>query len=61
MYGIHVWVRNFSNQNSLSICRLGNTLTYKCVIWSFGLVGFLNGGKICIEKMLGFRGDVHFI
>ena len=26
--------------------------------WLFGLVMFLNGGKICIEKMLGFRGDV---
>ena len=24
----------------------------------FGLVVVLNGGKICIEKMLGFRGDV---
>ena len=24
----------------------------------FGLVLVLNGGKICIEKMLGFRGDV---
>ena len=23
----------------------------------FGLVVVLNGGKICIEKMLGFRGD----
>ena len=56
MYGIHVWVRNFSNQ-ILFICRLGKTLTYKCVIWLFGLVGVLNGGKICIEKMLGFRRD----
>ena len=56
MYGIHVWVRNFSNQ-ILSICRLGKTLTYKCVIWLFGLVGVLNGGKNCIGKMLGFRGD----
>ena len=26
--------------------------------WLFGLVVVLNGGKICIEKMLGFRGDV---
>ena len=24
----------------------------------FDLVVVLNGGKICIEKMLGFRGDV---
>ena len=23
----------------------------------FGLVVVLNGGKICIEKMLSFRGD----
>ena len=44
--------------NSLSICRLGKALTYKCVIWLFGLVVVLNRGKICIEKMLGFRGDV---
>ena len=44
-----------------SICRLGKTLTYKCVIWLFGLVVILMGGKICIEKMLGFKGDaVHF-
>ena len=27
------------------------------VIWFFGLVVVLNGGKICIEKMMGFRGD----
>ena len=26
--------------------------------WLFGLVVVLNGRKICIEKMLGFRGDV---
>ena len=26
--------------------------------WLFGLVVVLNGGKFCIEKMLGFRGDV---
>ena len=25
--------------------------------WLFGLVVVLNGGKFCIEKMLGFRGD----
>ena len=24
----------------------------------FGLVVVLNGGKNCIEKVLGFRGDV---
>ena len=27
------------------------------VIWLFGLVVVLNEGKICIEKMMGFRGD----
>ena len=27
------------------------------VIWFFGLVVVLNGGKNCIEKMMGFRGD----
>ena len=26
--------------------------------WLFSLVVVLNGGKICIEKMLGFRGDI---
>ena len=26
--------------------------------WYFGLVVVLNGGIICIEKILGFRGDV---
>ena len=32
-----------------------------CLERLFGLVVVLNGGKICIEKMLGFRGDfVHF-
>ena len=56
MFGLEIL-----QSNSLSICRLGKTLTYKCVIWLFGLVRVLNGGKICIEKMLGFRGDVvHF-
>ena len=28
-----------------------------CLEWLFGLVVVLNGGTICIEKMLGFRGD----
>ena len=29
--------------------------------WLFDLVVVLNGGKICINKMLGFRGDaLHF-
>ena len=32
-----------------------------CLEWLFGLVVVLNGGKFCIKKMLGFRGDaVHF-
>ena len=26
--------------------------------WLFGLVMVLSGGKICMEKMLGLRGDV---
>ena len=26
--------------------------------WLFGLVVVHNGGKFCIEKMLGFRRDV---
>ena len=25
--------------------------------WLFGLIVVLNGGTICIEKMLGFMGD----
>ena len=29
-----------------------------CVESLFGLVVVFNGGKFCIEKMLGFRGDV---
>ena len=28
--------------------------------WLFGLVVVLNGRKICIEKILGFKGDVGF-
>ena len=28
-----------------------------CVESLFGMVVVLNGGKICIEKMLGFRRD----
>ena len=35
---------------------------WKICVWNFGielfgLVVVLNGGKFCIEKMLGFRGD----
>ena len=29
-----------------------------CLEWLFSLVVVLNGGKICIEKMLGFKRDV---
>ena len=28
-----------------------------CVESLFGMVVVLNGGKICIEKILGFKGD----
>ena len=36
---------------------------WKICVWNFGielfgLVVVLNGGKICIKKMLDFRGDV---
>ena len=36
---------------------------WKICVWEFGielfgLVVVLNGGKICIKKMLGFREDV---
>ena len=36
---------------------------WKICVWNFGLELFgsvvvLNGGKICIDKMLGFRRDV---
>ena len=35
---------------------------WKICVWNFGieffgLVAILNGGKFCIEKMLGFRED----
>ena len=35
---------------------------WKICVWNFcielfGLVVILNGGKVCIEKMLGFKGD----
>ena len=39
----------------------GVSLSCYMVVW-FGLVVVLNGGKFCIDKMLGFRGDVvHFL
>ena len=37
------------------ICWLGILLPSTMKL--FGLVVVLNGGKICIEKMLGFRRD----
>ena len=48
-YGIGVWI----------ICI---EFVYGKCVWNFGielfcLVVVLNGEKICIEKMLGFRGD----
>ena len=38
----------------------------KICVWNFGielfgLVVVLNGGKFCIEKMLGCRGDAIFL
>ena len=36
---------------------LGVWNTTFCVDSLFGMVVVLNGGKFCIEKMLGFRGD----
>ena len=45
----------FGGLQYLFLCRI--------IVWNgfFCLVVVLNGGKICIEKMLGFRGDaVHF-
>ena len=53
LYGIHVGLGIFQHL-SLSICRLGKLLLTNVS----GLVVVLNRGKICIEKMLGFRGDV---
>ena len=36
---------------------LGVWNTSFCVESLFGMVVVLNGGKFCIEKMLGFKGD----
>ena len=55
LYGIHVGLENFQHL-SLSICRLGKPKLTNV----FGLFVVLSGGKICIEKMLGFRGDAVF-
>ena len=51
---------NFCMDFGMNICSdtcLGVCNTSFCVESFFGLVVVLNGGKICIEKMLGFRGD----
>ena len=43
------------------LCRIlvwNKSLRYGYLMeWFFGLVVVLNGGKICIEKMLGFKED----
>ena len=52
LYGIHVGLGIFQPL-SLFIRRLGKPQLTNV----FGLIVVLNGGKFCIEKMLGFRGD----
>ena len=67
LYG---YVRNFGMNLSMELVRIlygylfGGLeyLFFFCVeslfgMGLFGLVLVLNGEKICIEKMLGFRGD----
>ena len=52
----------FGGLEYLFLCRIlvwNKSLRYVYLMeWLFGLVMVLNGGKICIEKMLGLRGDV---
>ena len=52
----------FGGLEYLFLCRIlvwNESLRYGYLMeWLFGLVVVINGGKICIEKMLGFRGDV---
>ena len=50
-----VWI--FGMNFCMDTC-LGVRNTSFCVESLFGMVVVLNGGKFCIEKMLGFRGDV---
>ena len=50
-YGFFVWICIWILVGSLAY------LFFFCVESLFGLVVVLNRGKICIEKMLGFRGD----
>ena len=47
LYGFFLWI----------LVR-GLAYLFLCVESLFGLVVVLNRGKNCIEKMLGFRGDV---
>ena len=60
---IKISYRNYAFRMCKELC-LGWGFSYLLVRISptfnnevFGLVVVLNGGKICIEKMLGFRGD----
>ena len=53
-YRDFVWI--FGMKFCMDTC-LGVWNTTFCVESLFGLVVVLNGRKICIEKMLGFRGD----
>ena len=50
-----VWI--FCMKFCMNTC-LGVWNTSFCVDYLFGMVVDLNVGKNCIEKMLGFRGDV---
>ena len=60
VYGMYGYL--FGGLEYLFLCRIlvwNKSLRYGYLMeWYFGLVVVLNGGKICIEKMLGFRGDV---
>ena len=47
LYGFFLWILGWWFGIPLCLCRI-----------LVGLVVVLNRGKICIEKMLGFRGDV---
>ena len=47
LYGFFLWILGWRFGILLCLCRI-----------LVGLVVVLNRGKICIEKMLGFRRDV---
>ena len=54
-YRIGLWNRSMDYMYRICV--------WKICVWNFGielfgLIVVLNGGKNCIEKMLGFRGDV---